>query len=194
MKLHPTREATPADIDQIAAACTQAQAEHWEGIRRPIEWTEELKAHVLEKLYLCVAVDGAVVRGVLILEIKPAALVNVAGPWNVVIANGVVEVKGWTTPQIPHKDCLGMGLSMLIGSYQPLVDAGVTWGYGDIMASNKIILDTLSLVHTFEVRPSGKEPISATVSESDRKPHIYHAESKIGPAYLAALEAALKGL
>lgn len=179
MNLHPTREATAADINQIAAVCGQAWTEfNVADIRKPVEWTEERKQAVLDKLYMVVAHDGAVVRGVLLLRIRPPT----------------VDIVGWTTPQIPVKERIGMGLSMLIGGYQPCVDAGVTRGQGEIVATQNIILDTLALVDTFKVAVYSQEAVTATVSEAERKPYTYHAETEIGPAYLAALEAALKAL
>lgn len=172
------RRATAADLTFMALSCEQAQADYWGVLKQPVAWTPEIRQRVIA-MYPLVAYEAAASKtllGVLLLDLRPPEVV----------------IHGWATARtLTARQRIGAGLSMLIGGYQPCVDAGAVHGVGEVEVTNTPVVDTLRLVDKFRIQEHGWEP---SLAVSARRPHFYKVDVDINPEYLEAVKKALESL
>ena len=175
------KKGDPKDRRGCQALCERAQQDLWTGIRAPIRWSLEVWERI-QNMHPIVALDGDRVVGFLLM----AMLTHREPP--------TVQINTLTTLYtLPHRERLGVGLSLLLSGYEDCVAAGIKRGEGTVVAPNTVMLDTLHLVERFRIEVLGREPATPLLTE--RKPHVYSVEIEpVDEDYRAALEKALGAL
>lgn len=169
------RQMREGDRPAVQSLCERAQADYWGGIKVPIAWSWSIWEHV-KGMYCIVAEAGGEALGVLIMGLMTH--------WEPPTA----QIVGWaTSPGLTRDERVAVGLRMLLYGYPACEQAGIARGWGEVEATNEIVLEVLERVNRFQIEAHGWEP-STTKEPKERRPHMYRVEVRIDQGYRDALK------
>lgn len=181
MRKYPTRRATDEDIPFMRMACEQAQVDYWEQVgKRRIEWTPGLVAQ-LKDVPKFVALSPT--------SPGPASSEVLVGTLIMHVVNKVAKIFGMATIRsLSEREQRGVALSLLIGGYEE-TRGEYTRAYGDLEASQTILLSVFDSIDKFQREALGRAP---SVTEVKGEPRTFRIEiDPVDDEYLAALKKAL---